>query len=132
LPGSITYPAPELLEPPDEQRVAWGAEVLLIWSSVGALAEDEYYHLHLDRPAEREGMDPYGDYLYVKDTSFLLPATFLAPFHPPAVQGATPVFWWVRVVRKTGEDASGKPFGVDIGAPSEQRMLIVEAKPEDA
>ena len=132
LPGAITYAAPDLLEPPDEQNVAWRSEILLVWSSVGQLAEDEYYHLHLDRPAVREGLEPYGDYVYVKDTSYLVPRSFLDPFHPPSVQGATPVFWWVRVVRKTGESETGKPFGVDIGVPSEKRSLIVEAKPGDA
>ena len=43
-----------------------------------------------------------------------LRSAFLAPFHLPSEQGQAEVYWWVRVVRKTGEDENGKPVGVDI------------------
>jgi hypothetical protein len=33
-------------------------------------------------------------------------------------------------VRKTGEDDAGKPVGVDLSMPSEERTLILEPKPE--
>jgi hypothetical protein len=126
----LRYPPPALLEPPDGRPVSWKNTVLLKWSSVGELAEDEYYHLHLERRPEAEGQEWYGDYVYTKENEHLAEAEFLAPFHPPADYGQGTVYWWVRVVRKTGEDKNGKPMGVDISAHSEERALILDAKPE--
>jgi len=126
----LTYPPPALLDPPDGRPVSWKNTVLLKWSSVGELAEDEYYHVHLERRPEAEGQEWYGDYVYTKENEYLAETKFLAPFHPPQEYGKGIIYWWVRVVRKTGEDESGKPVGVDIGGHSEERTLILEAKPE--
>jgi hypothetical protein len=126
----LRYPPPALLEPPDGRPVSWKNTVLLKWSSVGELAEDEYYHLHLERRPEAEGQEWYGDYVYTKENEHLAEAEFLAPFHPPAEYEKGMVYWWVRVVRKTGEDKNGKPVGVDISARSEERTLTLDAKPE--
>jgi hypothetical protein len=131
-PESLIYPAPVLLEPPDGVTVPWKATVLLKWTSVGKLAEDEYYHLHLDRPPQTAGQEWYGDYVFTKETSYLLEGAFLAPFHPSAEQGQATVYWSVRVVRKTGEDENGKPVGVDISQPSEKRNFIVDPKPSES
>lgn len=128
--ADLKYPPPALQEPPDGRPVSWKSTVLLTWSSVGDLAEDEYYHLHLERRPEADGQDWYGDYVYTKKNQYLAEVDFLAPFHPPLDYGQGSVFWWVRVVRKTGEDENGKPTGVDIGAHSEERTLILEVKPE--
>ena len=130
VPAELKYPGPALLDPPDDQPVSWKSTVLLKWSSVGSLASDEYYHLHLERRPDAVGQDWYGDYVYTKDTQFLAEGAFLAPFHPPHEYGGGTVYWWVRVVRKTGEDTDGKPLGVDIGEFSEERTLILEPKPE--
>jgi hypothetical protein len=127
----LKYAAPVLLEPPDGTRISWKSSHLLEWDSVGELAEDEYYHLHLERPPQTDTAQWYGDYVFTKDTEYLIGGSFLAPFHPPEVQGDATVYWWVRVVRKTGEDESGKPTGVDVGEHSERRTLILEPKPED-
>jgi hypothetical protein len=97
---------------------------------VGELAEDEFYNLELQRPPKTEAEEWYGDYIYVKEASYLLEGPFLAPFHLPEVQGQAVVYWWVRVVRKTGEDQSGKPIGIDISLPSGQSTLILDPKPE--
>ena len=129
-PVALKYAAPALLDPPNERPVSWGSTVILEWSSVGELAQDEYYHLHLERRPTTEGEDWYGDYVYTKDTNYLAEGAFLAPFHPAAGHDRATVYWWVRVVRKTGEDASGKPIGVDIGARSEERTLELEPKVE--
>jgi hypothetical protein len=124
------YPPPALLEPPDARPVSWKNTVLLTWSSVGDLGEDEYYHLHLERRPEAEGQEWYGDYVYTRENEYLAEAEFLAPFHPPAEYGKGMVHWWVRVVRKTGEDENGKPVGIDISAHSEERTLILDSKPD--
>ena len=128
--AEFKYPPPVLLDPPNNRPVSWGSTVLLIWDSVGELAEDEYYHVHLERPPKPgTNQEWYGDYVYTKDTQFLVEGAFLAPFHLPQDQGYGVVYWWVRVVRKTGEDENGKPIGVDISPPSEKRTFITEPKP---
>jgi len=129
-PEEIKYSAPVPLDPPPEGRVSWRSRVLLSWTPVGELAEDEYYRLEFDRSPTTEGMEPYGDYVFVKDNQYLWEKAALAPFHPPEVQGDAMVYWWVRAVRKTGEDENGKPLGIDISPPSDKWVLILEPKPE--
>jgi hypothetical protein len=129
-PEEIKYRAPELLDPPPEGRVGWKSRLLLKWSSVAELAQDEFYKVEFDRPPVTEAMLPYGDYVFVKDSEYLWEGSALAPFHPPEVQGEAVVYWWVRVVRKTGEDENGKPVGVDISPPSDKWTLVLEPKPE--
>jgi hypothetical protein len=129
-PLAYTHPAPVLLDPPMNRPVSWNSTVLLKWSSVGDLAADEYYYLHLDRPPMTAGMTYYGDYVFTKETEYRLEGSFLAPFHPPAGQGQAVVYWWVSVVRKTGEDQNGKPIGVDVSLPSGKWTLILDPKPE--
>jgi hypothetical protein len=131
-PGQLKFPPPVLLDPPTGGRVPWKSRVLLRWDSVGELAQDEYYSLQFDRPVKTEGMTAYGDYVYVKDTEYLWEGSALAPFHPPEVQGEATVFWWVRVVRQTGEDENGKPVGLELSPASEKWTLILEPKPDDA
>jgi hypothetical protein len=126
---ALKYPAPELLDPPLARPVSWKSTVLLKWSSVGALGADEYYHVHLERPPKTQAEEWYGDYVYTRETAYLAEGAFLAPFHPPEVQGPAVVYWWVRVVRKTGEDENGKPLGVDISLPSQKRSLFLDPKP---
>jgi hypothetical protein len=125
----LIYEAPVLLEPPSGLVVPWKGKMLLKWSSVGKLGPDEYYHLHFERPPITEGQTWYGDYVFTKSTEYLAEAAFLDPFHPPAEQGQGKVYWWVRVVRKTGEDANGKPLGVDISLPSEKHSFLIDPKP---
>jgi len=125
----IKYPPPVLLEPPDMRPVSWNSTVLLQWSSVGELAEDEYYHLHLERRPKTANEGWYGDYIFTKGTEYRAEGPFLAPFHPSTEHGLGMVYWWVWVVKKTGEDANGKPIGVDISPFSEERVLVLESKP---
>jgi hypothetical protein len=127
--ANLKYPPPALLEPPDGIVISWGSTVTLEWSSVGKLAEDEYYHVHLERRPKTAGEQWYGDYVYTKDTDYLADRAFLAPFRLQPDQGQAIVYWWVRVVRETGEDEAGKPVGVDIGAYSEERTFKLEPSP---
>lgn len=130
--ADLKYPAPTLVDPPNGRPVGWKGTVTLVWRSVGELAPDEYYHLHLDRPPRSSGEQWYGDYVFTKETTHLVEQSFLAPFHLTQEQGRTNVYWWVRVVRKIGEDENGKPIGVDIGSPSEKRYFVVEPRPGDS
>lgn len=128
--AALKCPPPVLLDPPPNQPVSWGSTVLLMWTSDCELAEDEYFHVHMER-RPRTAQEPwYGDYVYTKDTQFLAEGSFLAPFHPAQEHGHGIVYWWVRAVRKTGEDANGKPIGLDISPSSEERTLVLEPKPE--
>ena len=129
-PSAFLYPPPTLADPPNNQPVGWRDTILLKWNSIGDLAEDEYYHVHVERPPKTEGEQWYGDYIYTKDVEQLLERAFLAPFHLPADQGHAIVYWWIRVVHKTGEDENGKPIGIDISPHSEKRTFVTEPKPE--
>jgi len=124
------YAAPVLLEPPYGVSISWKYKALLIWQPVGDLAEDEYYCVHLDALRENDQSPWYGDYMFTKDSSFLAGDAFLAPFHPPESQGRGQVYWWVSVVRKTGQDENGKPVGIEISPPSEKWMFVTKSKPE--
>jgi hypothetical protein len=128
----FNYTAPALLEPSSGVVVPWKGTVLMKWASVGELGPDEYYHVHLERPPATEAQKWYGDYVYTKDTQYLAERSFLDPFHPSAEQGQGTVNWWVRVVRKTGEDANGKPVGVDISAPSIKWSFLIDPKPGES
>jgi hypothetical protein len=127
--GARLYLAPVLLEPAMDQTVPWRGSVLFKWTSVGELRADQYYHLHLERRPRTAGQQWYGDYVYTKETQFLAETIFLAPFHLSSEHGQATLYWWVRVVQKTGEDGNGKPLGVDIGPYSEERTLILDPKP---
>jgi hypothetical protein len=119
------------LEPQNEHRVPWRGTVVFEWVPVGELAEDEYYRIDLDRPVQREGMIPaYGDWFHVKEPRFVWSGNASAPFHPPGTEGDAQVYWWVRVVRKTGQDEAGRLIGADISPLSEERFLILEPKQE--
>jgi hypothetical protein len=130
LPDSLEYPAPKLVEPPTDQFVAWRSGLVLEWESVGELAEDEYYHLHLERRPQTETQPWWGDYVFLKDTKYVLEKDFLDPFHYSYEHGQAVVYWWVKVVRKTGENEEGKPVGVNLSMPSGERTLVLEPKPE--
>jgi hypothetical protein len=124
------YAAPILSEPPYGVSISWSYKALLMWQPVGDLAEDEYYCVRLDAYRESDQSPWYGDYVFTKDSSFLAGDAFLAPFHPPESQGRANVYWWVSLVRKTGEDQAGKPVGVEISPPSDKWLFVAEPKPE--
>lgn len=127
---AIKYPPPQLLEPSNNQPISWQGTMTFIWAPVGDLAEDEYYVLEFYRPPKTAAIQPWGDFIYLKETAFVWEGSFKDPFHLPEVDGDAVVEWWVRVAHKTGEDSSGKPIGIDISAPSERRTVILRPKPE--
>ena len=88
-------PAPRLESPPNgAQFSGWNAEVILVWSSVGALASDEFYVVRI----------PYDDAggvaeFWRKETSFKVPSNFSGR----AVGFADRHYnWTVQVMRCTG------------------------------
>jgi hypothetical protein len=125
----LKYPAPEPLGPPDAYPVGWKAGVTVKWRSVGQLAQDEFYCLHLDAYRERDDTHWYGDYLFTKEHTLEITPEFLAPFHPTEADGRAAVHWWVEVVRKTGENEQGKPLGVELSESGRMQTFVTEAKP---
>jgi hypothetical protein len=129
---NFKYSAPVLTDPADGSPFGWKSTVLMTWTFTQELAEDEYYRLDLKRPPLNEAQKWYGDYVFTKDTQYLAEGAFLAPFHFPAGEGNAVVSWSVRIVRQTGVDENGKPIGVDLSLPSEERAFTLEPKPDDA
>ncbi len=129
-PDSVKYPAPVLLDPPSNRPVPWRGSLTLIWSPVGELKENEYYVVKLERRPQTPTQEWWSGEVFVKETRYVVEGNFLAPFHYSSDHGHAVVYWWVRVARKTGEDASGKPVGIDISEKSEERTLILDPKPE--
>jgi hypothetical protein len=102
-----------------------------VWEGVEQLGKDEFYHVHMERPPVADGLEWYGDYVYTTDTTLLVEQSFLAPFHLTAEHGQAKVDWWVRIVRRTGEDANGKPVGEDVSPHSVKWHFVVEPRPDD-
>jgi hypothetical protein len=124
------YPPPAPLDPPSDRLVEWRDSLTLIWEPVGELEEDEFYAVKLERRPRTETQEWWSGEAFLKATEYVLEGSFLAPFHYSAEHGDATVYWWVRVVRVTGEDSDGKPVGIDISEKSEERTLILNPKPE--
>lgn len=85
------YPAPALLTPPDGQTIEGQDTVLLSWASVGVLADDEWYVLHLRLPGDVE--QPPG--VWAKTTSWRVPGDL----RPSEEAANEPIHWQVVVTR---------------------------------
>jgi LysM repeat protein len=91
------YPAPSLLAPKDG-KVFKGEEanILLNWTSVGLLEENEWYLLTVNYPSE-DGLATHQE--WTKGTSWRLPASLRAP------EGtAEPRYEWIVVVVRPASD----------------------------
>lgn len=128
-PGGQIYPPPELIEPTNEAQIEWDWTVVFDWMPVGDLAADEYYRLSLDRPGRQDAWPYYGDWVLTKDPTFNWSGSAKEPFHPPTGTGTALAYWWVTVVRKIGEDETGRAIVKEISAQSEQREMLIPAKP---
>ncbi len=96
------YPAPQLLYPAEDATL-WGpdAAVMLQWTSVGILGEDEWYEVHFRYLGERAGGRPGETAVHTRVTSWRVPDEWY-----PGEDAAQDRFEWkVEVVRVTGEDA---------------------------
>ncbi|MFN2131636.1 MAG: LysM peptidoglycan-binding domain-containing protein [Anaerolineae bacterium] len=96
------YPAPQLLYPTDDQTF-WGTDtaVVLQWTSVGILGEDEWYEVHFRYLGERPDNEPDEAILRTHVTSWRVPEEWY-----PGEGAAQDRFEWkVEVVQAAGEDA---------------------------
>lgn len=109
------YAAPSLLLPSSGQAFSSSADsVALQWSAVADLRNNELYRVTIqDLTSQTEKILVQ----YVRDTKFILPATF-RPFDttPHIIQ------WTVVVARQTSSDPQN-PTYIDAGAASEKRVF---------
>jgi hypothetical protein len=91
-----------LLYPPDDERFA-GSEttVMLQWTSVGILSEDEWYAVHLRYLGERAGDLPNQVVEYTHVTSWRVPEAW----YPGGGDVPERFEWKIEVVRNPGDGA---------------------------
>lgn len=96
------YPAPQLLYPA-EDATFWGrdAAVMLQWTSVGILEEDEWYEVHFRYLGERSGGRLNEAVVHTRVTSWRVPDAW----YPGDVAAQDRFEWKVEVVHATAEDA---------------------------
>jgi LysM repeat protein/predicted amidophosphoribosyltransferase len=96
------YPAPQLLYPA-EDTTFWGrdAAVMLQWTSVGILGEDEWYEVHLRYLGARPGGRPDQAIVRTRVTSWRVPEEW----YPGEAATQDRFEWKVEVVQAAGEDA---------------------------
>lgn len=119
------YSAPNLLLPADgETFETSGQSISLQWASVGTLNENEYYVVTVMDVTEGQGRRLVD---YVKDTKFVIPASFRARDSQP--HGYR---WTVASVRQVGVDEGGSPIYESAGATSPARFFIWTGGPTGA
>ncbi|HEX9117024.1 MAG TPA: LysM peptidoglycan-binding domain-containing protein [Anaerolineae bacterium] len=96
-------PTPALLTPGEGSTVSSGDQVLLSWTSVGILADDEWYVVTVSAGKGGDLLTPY----WTKDTSWRLPLDYR-----PASALAVPFTWQVQIVRGRPGQADPKPVPV--------------------
>ncbi|MFP3897549.1 MAG: hypothetical protein ACLFV5_12035, partial [Anaerolineales bacterium] len=108
---TLPYREPQLLAPPHGSMVKGKDEdVILNWTSVGVLADDEWYRLYL-WPAEED--EPVVE--WTKATSWRVP-----PEMYPGQGMLNAIHWQVTVVVRADEEAEGVP----ISLPSERYTFM--------
>jgi len=114
----VELPPPRLLEPVNGAEVDPGAPPVLLWSWSAVLTEDDYYVLTL--AYRRQGATRYVDVPWTQETS--LDAT--SHVGPVTLADEGRFYWSVKVVRRAGFDASGRPIGVPLSPMSEVRTFV--------
>lgn len=108
------YAAANLLLPADGAAfTAANDTIVLQWSSVGTLREQEAYAVTIEDITEGKGRKLVD---YVTDTKFIIPATFRPNDNIPHV-----IRWFVIPVRQSGTGADGNPIYQTAGAASAWR-----------
>lgn len=113
------YLAPGLLSPPDETEFQGTRRpIMLSWSAVGELRDDEWYVLRLQYTADG---DTEMFSAWTKATSWRVPASV----YPSATDAAAHEFKWdVTVVRHGATDSEGNRQSVAVSFMSETRTFF--------
>ncbi len=110
------YPAPQLLNPPDGGIVvSSGKPILLQWTSVDVLQEDEWYELTLAQPDD----GPISSTIHTRATAWRMPVELLEKANPAMRQFK----WRVRVVQQL-ESSRGYIYYRRAGVSSPWRTFI--------
>jgi len=118
VPTATSFPAPSLISPVDGQSFAYSAEIILQWSSVGTLPADAFYVITLAYPHDSQTW--YDETPWLKETSWRVSDhNYL-----PELSNDGSFVWSVQVMRRTGQDAQGRPTGQPLGPMSGQRRFI--------
>jgi LysM repeat protein len=108
-------PAPKLLAPPEGTALEGADTVILLnWTSVGILDEDEWYVVRLRRMDPRAVQPPLA---WTKATSWRVPAEFYGG------DRASNFRWQVSIMRQTGTDSDGAWTGEGQSPSSETRTF---------
>ena len=99
------YLAPHLLYPPDGAIVGHDAPVILQWTSVGILQEDEWYAIHLRYLGKRTDGRPQETTAYTRTTSWRVPDDW----YPGTDARERRFTWSVEVVRREPETILSAP-----------------------
>jgi hypothetical protein len=113
-----TFPAPALAGPADGQEFAASDTVVLQWNPVGPLPADGYYVVNLAYVHNGE--------TWTDDTPWTRQAQWVVSEHAYLLDLSDDCRfrWSVRVMRKTGTDAQGRPTGVPLSPASGERTFI--------
>jgi hypothetical protein len=119
-PTPTLFPAPRLISPQSGQIFSAGEEIVLRWESVGPLANNAYYRIQV--AYLHFGETWYDDTPWTKSTSWAL-SDHAYLVEDTSLSDDDRFHWAVQVMRKTGNDADGKPTGVPASPLSEARNL---------
>lgn len=99
------YQAPVPLRPADDQIFHGDEEpIMLAWTSVGILGDDEYYLVHMRYMVDDEAVAEWSEWR--KDTGWRVPSEL----QPPSEARSHLFRWDVTVMRRTGEGSEGEPL----------------------
>ena len=112
------WPAPTLLAPPDGTAFE-GADtiILLNWTSVGILDEDEWYVVRARRSGAVAQQLPL---VWTKTTSWRLPSEY----YIEGLEEPQQFFWQVSIMRQTGVKDDGAPTGEEASPSSGTRTFF--------
>jgi hypothetical protein len=112
------------LEPADGRTFAAGDTIVLSWQSVGQLPADAYYEVRVAySPASNPAETWYDETPWRKETRW----TLSDHSYLPGLSADGQFRWSVRVMRKTGQNAQGRPTGTPLSPTSGTRTLIWQA-----
>jgi hypothetical protein len=116
-PTDVRFPAPVLLSPQNRHVFLEADEVVLAWLPVGPLPANVFYVPTVSY--SHEGATWNDETPWTQNTRWTLSEhRYLLDMSDDGL-----FFWTVQVMRKTGEDANGRPVGRPVSPMSEERFF---------